>query len=206
MESSSWQFAYLGFHLLLLVFIQSVLLRITSHRKLKLLLAHQSKTNYEIIEQSLNDIYMSTLPFINERTLFRLLRSSNVPVGVIDKLEEACEIRNSIAHCNYSLSINSEVSLQKQVSNIIDLMSQVSKATKPAFIRIYIKSFSWFKSIEDVNDLDIENFVEQYLISDNYMSVKDIEYIMNRKKPNLPYETMVQKYLIKYLPIEWKCV
>jgi hypothetical protein len=198
-ESSSWQFAYLGFHLLL-VYIQTIILKSTSYNKLKLMLTHESKAKYKTLMELSNEMYLSKLPQIDERKLFRLLRSCKVKDSDIKLLEDGLTKRNQIAHCNFSNSFSNEESLITEVSGIIDIMRKITKAIRPSLRKIYVKTYAWFDGIDEVSSEDIEMVVDENLIAGYYLSEKDLELILSSKKTDNQFEPQVLERLIHYLP------
>ena len=173
--SGRYEFASLAFHLLYMSFVSFSIwqIRLVREQDFKnALIGFQSEAE--------NKLMAADSPFrffdqLKESQIFRFLKligCENLQVGEFAKFVKR---RNKIAHPSGTVFFNDQLSIDKEIAEMMEEVSKIQAHMQPIISEVYSRFLNESSDIEEREYSDPTDELNASLIHRNYISQKDIE-------------------------------
>lgn len=177
-ENEKYQFSFIAYHMLFMSFVYFNIWQIKTIRP----------NDFDKIKLGFKeDFGNATNPFLfseeNESKVFDLLKylcaSHNNVKSLIGNYKALVKERNNIAHANGNMPFRSESYFQKRICDIIRYADEIQQYSKP-IIHECFEQFLIDSQDEELRQyFDITEQINEVLIHEHYLSLKDIEFCLD---------------------------
>ena len=178
-ESGKYEFASLAFHLLYMSFVSFSIWKIRLAREQDFknaLIGFQSESEIKLIDA---DTPFKFYEKLKESQIFRFMKligCTNEHVGEFSKFVKR---RNRIAHPSGTIFFNDPISINKEISEIMQEVTNIQKHMQQIILDVYRRFLEGSSNIDEREYSDPEQETEASLIHRNYISLKDIEICLS---------------------------
>lgn len=205
-DNQKYPFAFIAYHMLYMCFLYFEVWQIKENRGEDFAMAmigFNKDNEKELLE--------ATTPFafwsIPERSFFRFLKLIDCDNGRIGSFAKIVDFRNNAAHSNGNIFFNAQASIDLKIDEVLSYVGEIQTLSRPVIGDCLIK-FLRESSIPDEREfLDNDDQIREILVHKNYLSQKDIDYLLTfdvnhlSAEPNFVvikqlFENFKQHYLV----------
>ncbi|CAA0154827.1 conserved hypothetical protein [Tenacibaculum maritimum] len=173
-ENEKYQFSFMAYHML---FMSFVYFNVWQIKKI-----HQA--DYDKITLGFNDCFSTaTSPFTyskeNERRIFLLFTFFGLRKEQIGKYKKIVDQRNEVAHSNGNIYFKAQETVDEKIIEILKFAEEIQEKTKSAIQDGFEKFLIESQDEEERRYIDIQEQINEELIHEHYMSLKDIEFCLD---------------------------
>jgi hypothetical protein len=205
-EQDNYHFAYLAAHILLMY---QIYLRLWQLAKINpsrvidaLSMAHYDKKDGKPHGETLQQIVSnarSPMTFkvfrIDERVFVKTL--TLLDCADYTPFKKAIDFRNTLAHPNALLSLRTEDDFDEKIQ-VLESLMKVTHSAATSYLTIHItNTMKKNRYSRPYESEEINNDVEQLLISPLMLSATDCALVSNKLQANLKIETVIKDYMKK---------
>jgi len=177
-ENGTYQFAFLGYHMLMMSFVYFNIWQIREARP-----DDFKKGLIGFAGDAETTLLSATSPFtfskVNERTILRLFRLVGCDDSRIGNYRKLVNDRNDAAHANGNIFFNTPREADAQIRQVIRAVEEIQTYSRTVISRRYQEFLLQSHNPEEREYVDAEDQIREVLIHGNYMSRKDIEICIN---------------------------
>lgn len=192
-QNDKFQFAFMAYHLLFMTYAYFQIWKIYNGNvndfkksclgfdKLDTLIAEIEERNIKNIadKKPIEILYPFSFSEINERTIMIFFKLIGCDKSKIGKYKKIVDERNEIAHANGKLIFVATENLDKKINEILLLVEEIQRHSESVLdecMRQFLIDSSDPDNREFYDPLDQ---IREILINSNYLSQKDIEYLIS---------------------------
>ena len=177
-QNQKYQFSFIAYHMLFMSFVYFNIWQIKSVRK----------DDFDKIKLGFGEeLGNATNPFMfskeNERRVFDLLKylcaSHSDVKSLIGQYKKLVDERNEVAHANGNISFRTESYLQQKLNDIIRYANEIQQYSKPVIHECFEKFLIESQHEELRQFFDVTEQINEVLIHEHYLSLKDIEFCLD---------------------------
>jgi len=190
-ESEKNQFAFIAFHILYMCFVYKI---VWSLKK------NGDKTSFDAIMNACRNkhrlpVYSSLfdISVLGETESFNFIRLFPFHQNDIDKFSHPVEVRNHCAHASGKLHYN-EDEIEEYVSKELEYVNQIQQKAEPLLKKLFTEFLAENWNPEERAFANSESAVDTF-IRQNFLSVKDMEYLTTIDIPELHKKSTNQKMI-----------
>lgn len=204
-QNEKYQFSFIAYHMLFMSFVYFNIWQIKTVRN----------EDFEKIRLGFNaDFENAPSPFTfskeGESKVFDLLKyvcSSHSDVkALIGKYKRLVRERNDIAHANGNIAFRTESYLESKINDIVRYTEEIQSYSKPIIEECFETFLIDSQNEEERQYIDINEQINEVLIHEHYLSLKDIEFCLNYDITQLseqPNYAEIEK-IFEHLETEYK--
>ena len=192
-NNGKYPFAFIAFHMLYMSFIYFEVWQIKENRK-----ADFEKSMVGFNKNLENNLLNASTPFafweIGESNFFRFLKLIGCDNSKIGNYKNSVEDRNNAAHSNGRIFFNDQSIIDRKIDEVLRFIDDIQTHSQPLIEECLIKFLKESNNPDKREYFDDADQIREILINGNYLSQKDIEYMLKYditkllKKPK--YEEM----------------
>jgi hypothetical protein len=174
-QNEKYQFSFMAYHMLFMSFVYFNIWQIKSVRE----------EDFDKIRLGFNDDFgNATNPFMfsteGESRVFDLLKylcASHADVkSLIGQYKKLVRERNDVAHANGNIPFRTVTYLETRISDIIRYAGEIQSYSKPIIQECFEKFLLESQVDETRQYFDINEQINEVLIHEHYLSLKDLEF------------------------------
>ncbi|AOC97165.1 hypothetical protein BB050_04087 [Flavobacterium anhuiense] len=172
-NNQKYQFAFMAYHMLFMSFVYFNLWQVKSIKE-----DDFNKIKLGFTEALGNAINPYDFSIENERKVFDLLKyvcaSHSDVKALIGNYKKLVDERNNIAHANGAIPFRTDIYLHKRINDILQYASEIQSFTKSIIQECFEKFLIESKDEETREYSIIDEQINQVLIHNHYLSIKDV--------------------------------
>lgn len=178
-KSEKYEFSGLAFHLLYMSFISFSVWRIRSIRE------HDFKQGLiGFLPDAENKLLTADTPFkfyetLKESQIFRFLKLIGCENDQVGEFSKFVKHRNKIAHPSGTVFFNDRVTIETEISEILQEVAHIHQHMCPIVQEVYVHFLEESANPEEWEYADPLQEIEANLIHRNYLSQKDIDICLD---------------------------
>lgn len=173
--NGKYEFASLAFHLLYMSFVSFSIwqIRLVREQDFKnALIGFQSDAENKLMEA---DSPFKFYDQLKESQIFRFLKLIGCENGQVGEFAKFVKRRNKIAHPSGTVFFNDQLSINKEIAEMMDEVKNIQAHMRPIISEVYGRFLKESADNEEREYSDPTNELMASLIHRNYISQKDIE-------------------------------
>ena len=176
--SAKYQFAFLGYHMLMKSFVYFNLWQLR-----RAIPDDFEKGLIGFSKESEKTLLKAPSPFIfsavGESAILRLLRLMGCDDSKIGQYGKLIRDRNNAAHANGRIFLRTQQEADSQIREVLRAVHEIQTHSQPIINRCYEDFLIQSYNLDEREYPDTEDQIREVLIHSNYMSLKDIEICVN---------------------------
>lgn len=176
-ENGKFPFAYIAFHMIYMSFVYFEVWKVKENRK-NVFENAMIGFNKDIEKNLLN----ATTPFafweIGESNFFRFLKLIGCDNNRIGNYKKSVDDRNNSAHSNGRVLFNDKITIDNKTKNILTFINEIQINSHSVIEECLIKFLKENLDSKTREYIDNEDQIREILINRNYLSQKDVNYLL----------------------------
>ena len=176
-SNGKYPFAFIAFHMLYMSFVYFEVWQIKESRK-----SDFEKAMIGLSKDFENKLLTATTPFafwvIGESNFFRFLKLIDCNNAKIGNYKNSVEDRNNAAHSNGRIFFNDKSIIDRKINDILRYIDDIQIHSYPVIEESLIKFLKENHNPDKREYIDDSDQIREILIYGNYMSQKDIEFLL----------------------------
>ncbi len=176
-NNEKYPFAFIAIHMLYMCFVYFEVWQIKENRKTDF-----EKAMIGVSKEFENKFLAATTPFafveLGESNFIRFLKLIGCDNSQIGNYCLSVKSRNDAAHSNGRIFFNDRSIIDSKVDEILRFIDEIQTHSKPILTECLIKFLKENHNPDDREYIDDTDQIREILIHGNYMSQKDIEYLL----------------------------
>lgn len=185
-NSGKYQFAFLAYHMLMMIFAycKTWQIRQTCPDDFNKALIGFSQDDRKAL-MGISPLAFSIVGERNILRLFKLIGCTDSQIGVYTKLVQD---RNEVAHANGNIYFSHQYDMDKKIQEILQAVEEIHSHSESLINHCYRQFLRQNRNRKQWEYISEEDQIREVLIRGNYLSRKDIRICADFDTANLPYK------------------